>query len=203
VGAWGDLGCFSFYPTKNLGAIGDGGAVVSTDPALVERVRRRREYGWTPQARYVSQTTGMNSRLDELQAAILRAKLPHLDAWNDRRRALAAAYTDYLPEEVVLPVRLPDCRHVYHLYVVRVPDRDAFRQHLQAAGIGTGIHYPVPIHRQPAYAGKPGATVHLPHTEQLAEEIVSLPMHPFLTEEQVRQVAAAVRAALGALAPRA
>src|SRR5690606_17305705 len=103
VGVWGDLGCFSFYPTKNLGALGDGGAVVSRDPTLAERVRLLREYGWTPQARYVSQTQGMNSRLDEMQAAILRAKLPHLDAWNDARRDLAAAYARYLPAGPVQP----------------------------------------------------------------------------------------------------
>jgi dTDP-4-amino-4,6-dideoxygalactose transaminase len=196
VGAWGDLGCFSFYPTKNLGALGDGGAVISTSPALVEQVRLLREYGWTPQARYVSQVVGMNSRLDELQAAILRAKLPHLDAWNGARRALAAAYAAHLPAALALPVEQPTCRHVYHLYVVRVAGRDGFRRRLQAAGIGTGIHYPVPIHRQPAYAGQPGAARALPQTERLAGEIVSLPMHPQLTVAQIAQVAAAAQAAL-------
>jgi dTDP-4-amino-4,6-dideoxygalactose transaminase len=196
VGTWGDLGCFSFYPTKNLGALGDGGAVVSPDPALVEQVRLLREYGWTPQARYVSQVQGMNSRLDELQAAILRAKLHHLDAWNNLRRAVAAAYATHLPPALGLPVERPTRRHVYHLYVVRVAGRDSFRQQLQAAGIGTGIHYPVPIHRQPAYAGAPGAAHSLPHTERLAGEILSLPMHPLLTASQVEQVAAAAHAAL-------
>jgi dTDP-4-amino-4,6-dideoxygalactose transaminase len=196
VGAWGDLGCFSFYPTKNLGALGDGGAVISTDPDLVARVRLLREYGWTPQARYVSQVPGMNSRLDEMQAAILRAKLPHLDAWNEARRSLAALYAAHLPPGVVQPVERPGCRHVYHLYVVRVAERDALRVRLQTAGIGTGIHYPVPIHRQPAYAGLPQAQSTLPQTERLAGEIVSLPMHPLLNSQQVRSVAAAVDAAL-------
>jgi dTDP-4-amino-4,6-dideoxygalactose transaminase len=196
VGTWGDLGCFSFYPTKNLGALGDGGAVVGADPTLVEQVRLLREYGWTPEARYVSQTSGMNSRLDEMQAAILRAKLPHLDHWNELRRTLAAGYAAHLPPTLTLPVEWPGCRHVYHLFVVRVPDRDGFRRQLQAAGIGTGIHYPVPIHRQPAYAHLPGAAQALPHTEQLAGEIVSLPMHPLLTPAQVEQVAAAAHVAL-------
>lgn len=196
VGAWGDLGCFSFYPTKNLGALGDGGAVVSADPHLAARVRLLREYGWTPQARYVSQTPGMNSRLDEMQAAILRAKLPHLDAWNAARRALAAVYAAQLPPGAALPVERPGCRHVYHLYVVRVADRDGVRARLQAAGVGTGIHYPVPIHRQPAYAHLPQAQTRLPQTERLAGEIISLPMHPLLTAEQARTVAEALAAAL-------
>ncbi len=200
VGTWGDLGCFSFYPTKNLGALGDGGAVISTDPALIERVRLLREYGWTPQARYVSQTPGMNSRLDEMQAAILRAKLPHLDAWNETRRALAAVYAAHLPAGVALPVERPGCRHVYHLYVVRVADRDGVRARLQAGGVGTGIHYPVPIHRQPAYAHLPQAQSRLPQTERLADEIVSLPMHPLLNAQQARDVAAALDAALAGAA---
>jgi dTDP-4-amino-4,6-dideoxygalactose transaminase len=141
---------------------------------------------------------GMNSRLDEMQAAILRAKLPHLDAWNETRRGLAAIYAAQLPPAVVQPVELPGCRHVYHLYVVRVAERDGVRARLQAAGVGTGIHYPVPIHRQPAYAHLPQAQTRLPHTERLAGEIVSLPMHPWLTGEQAQTVAAALVATLGA-----
>jgi dTDP-4-amino-4,6-dideoxygalactose transaminase len=197
VGTWGDLGCFSFYPTKNLGALGDGGAVIARDPALVERVRLLREYGWTPQARYVSQVEGMNSRLDELQAAILRVKLRYLEAWNAARRAIAVAYAELLPPSLVLPVERPNCRHVYHLYVVRAAARDALRASLQAAGVGTGIHYPVPIHLQPAYAAKGGRGRLLPHTEQVAGEIVSLPMHPLMTREHAVRVAEAARAALG------
>ena len=121
VGTLGDLGCFSFYPTKNLGALGDGGAVISTDAELIEQVRLLREYGWTAENRYVSQIEGANSRLDELQAAILRVKLGALDSWNARRRALAARYAALLPPSLVLPVEEADCHHVYHLYVVRAP----------------------------------------------------------------------------------
>ncbi len=194
VGTFGDLGCFSFYPTKNLGALGDGGAVIGRDARLMARVRLHREYGWTPQARYVSQSQGMNSRLDELQAAILRVKLMHLDAWNARRRAIAASYAAHLPAGITLPVELPGCTHVYHLYVGRVARRDEFRARLQEAGIGTAIHYPVPIHRQPGYARF--GTGPLPVTEQAAAEIVSLPMHPFLSQAQVEAVIAAAQSAL-------
>jgi dTDP-4-amino-4,6-dideoxygalactose transaminase len=194
VGTWGDLGCFSFYPTKNLGALGDGGAVISTDPDLAAKVRPLREYGWTPQARYISQVPGMNSRLDEMQAAILRVKLCHLDAWNAVRREMAAFYAGRLPVSVIQPVERDGCRHVYHLYVVRVPRREAVRSHLTAAGIATAIHYPVPIHQQPAYSDH--AHRSLPHTEEAAGEILSLPMHPLMTAQQVNQVSAALHAAL-------
>lgn len=194
VGTWGDFGCFSFYPTKNLGALGDGGAVISTDADLAAKVRLLREYGWTPQARYVSQALGMNSRLDEMQAAILRVKLAYLDAWNEKRRARAAFYADLLPSAVIQPIEQAGCRHVYHLYVVRVPRREQVRSHLASAGIATAIHYPVPIHKQPAYSAH--AYLSLPHTEQAANEILSLPMHPLLTTQQVEQVAAALHTAL-------
>lgn len=200
VGALGDFGCFSFYPTKNLGALGDGGAVVSRDPDLVQRVRYLREYGWTPQARYVSQMQGMNSRLDELQAAILRAKLPHLDAWNAARRALAHRYADLLPPGLA-PIARPWAHHVYHLYVVRIPQRDAVRTALQAQGIGTAIHYPMPIHLQPAYRQAGVPPVRLPVTEQAAAEILSLPMYPHLTPAQVEQVAATLTAELARTSP--
>jgi dTDP-3-amino-3,4,6-trideoxy-alpha-D-glucose transaminase len=197
IGGLGDLGCFSFYPTKNLGALGDGGAVVSRDPALIERVRRLREYGWTPQARYVSQEEGMNSRLDELQAAILRVKLRHLGAGNNHRRELAAHYATRLPETVIKPVEKPGCHHVYHLYVIRVPQRDELRKRLQSAGVNTAIHYPVPIHQQPAYTQY---AIHhpLPNTEQIAQEIVTLPLSPYLTDAQVERVCDAVQDALRA-----
>ena len=200
VGTLGDIGCFSFYPTKNLGALGDGGAVISRDAGLAARVRLLREYGWTPQARYISQAQGMNSRLDELQAAILRVKLRHLDEWNDRRRALAGQYVRSLPPSANQPVEQPDCTHVYHLYVVRVANRDQVRARLQAAGVGTAIHYPAPVHCQPAYAsaGQSGATVchDLAQTDRLAGEILSLPMYPTLTAEQTQRVAEALTAAL-------
>jgi dTDP-3-amino-3,4,6-trideoxy-alpha-D-glucose transaminase len=194
VGTLGDLGCFSFYPTKNLGALGDGGAIVSRDPALIDRVRRLREYGWTPQARYVSQEEGMNSRLDELQAALLRVKLRHLDRENARRRTLAAHYARRLPAEIVQPIERPGCTHIYHLYVVRSPQREELRKRLQALGIGTAIHYPVPIHQQPAYAHLATHTS-LPQTERLAQAILSLPLHPYLTEADLDRTADAIHTA--------
>jgi dTDP-3-amino-3,4,6-trideoxy-alpha-D-glucose transaminase len=195
VGTLGDLGCFSFYPTKNLGALGDGGAVVGPPGELLHRVRRLREYGWTPQARYISQEEGMNSRLDEIQAAILRVKLEHLDQWNERRRKLAEHYATHLPAALIRPVEQPGCTHVYHLYVVRVPDRDRFRQRLRAAGINTAIHYPAPVHQQPAYT-RFAPYAPLPHTERLAHEIVSLPMHPHLSDQDGMRVTDAVANAL-------
>ena len=195
AGSMGDLGCFSFYPTKNLGALGDGGAVVSNDPVLLEKVRLLREYGWAPADRYVSQIEGVNSRLDELQAAILRAKLPQLDAWNARRQAIATRYAAGLAHALRVPSACPGRGHVYHLYVVRTPHRDALRAALTTQGIGTGIHYPVPVHQQPAYRHL-GAQ--LPVTEQIAGEILSLPMHPFLSDADVDAVIDAVCAALPA-----
>ena len=198
VGSFGDLACFSFYPTKNLGAIGDGGAVVSSDPDLLAKVRLLREYGWTPHERYISQIEGVNSRLDELQAAILRAKLAYLDADNAARRALAAIYAEHLPPSIVHPIERAGCQHVYHLYVVRVQDREAVRANLAQAGIGTGIHYPVPVHLQPAYRNGVVVYTDLRETERAADEILSLPMHPGLAAEQIRQIAEAVANAVAA-----
>ncbi len=192
VGAWGDLAAFSFYPTKNLGAIGDGGFVATHDAALAERVRLLREYGWAE--RYVSAIAGWNSRLDELQAAILRVKLRHLDADNARRQALAAIYDERLPPAVQKPIAPANGAHVYHLYVIRHPQRDRLADFLREKGIGTGIHYPVPIHLQPAYRGRLAGEGSLPETERAAKEILSLPMYPELSAEQVRQVAEAIRA---------
>ena len=193
AGTLGDLACFSFYPTKNLGALGDGGAVVGPAGPLLDRVHSLREYGWDPQNRYVSQSEGLNSRLDELQAAILRVKLGHLDADNAHRRALAVAYTEHLPKDVVAPVEVEGCEHVYHLYVIRTPRRDALRARLAEQGIGTGIHYPVPVHQQPAYVDSDVIVAHdLTQTERLAGEILSLPLHPALTVEQAEHVAHAV-----------
>jgi dTDP-4-amino-4,6-dideoxygalactose transaminase len=190
LGSFGDLAAFSFYPTKNLGALGDGGAVVGQDVALLERVRLLHEYGWTPAARYVSQIEGTNSRLDELQAAILRVKLRHLDAHNSVRRTLAAAYAELLPPSVVRPCEPPAATPVYHLYVVRVPQRDRVRSSLAGAGIGTAIHYPVPVHRQPAYSRDVVRHGPLPVTESLVDEIMSLPMYPTLTGTQIECIAA-------------
>lgn len=190
VGSFGDLACHSFYPTKNLGALGDGGAIAGNDAALLERVRLLREYGWKPENRYVSEIEGMNSRLDEMQAAILRVKLAHLDGWNAHRRRLAAIYAARLPASVVKPVERPGCRHVYHLYVVRSANRDGLREKLRTAGVATGIHYPVPVHKQAAYTHL--SPVSLPATEQAAGEILSLPMHSTLSGEEIERVCEAI-----------
>ncbi|HOG45616.1 MAG TPA: DegT/DnrJ/EryC1/StrS family aminotransferase [Anaerolineae bacterium] len=191
VGTWGDVGCFSFYPTKNLGAFGDGGAVVSCDAALAERVRLLRQYGW--RERYTSSIAGWNSRLDELQAALLRVRLAHLEEDNARRRRLAGLYGGRLAGgPVALPAEMPYGEHVYHLYVVRSAWRDELQRFLAARGVQTGIHYPVPVHLQPAYSRLgcgPGA---LPVTERLAAEILSLPMFPELSADDAGRVAAAV-----------
>jgi dTDP-4-amino-4,6-dideoxygalactose transaminase len=195
VGWWGKMGCFSFYPTKNLGALGDGGAVVSNGRGLLGALRSLREYGWRPEQRYVSQEQGMNSRLDELQAALLTVKLGRLDAENARRAEVAAHYNALLSNYVITPTVRPDCTHVYHLYVVRTPHRGKIMQALKDAGIGAAIHYPVPIHQQPGYSDAV-VTHDLRETEALAGEILSLPMHPWLRDDQVERVAATVIAAL-------
>jgi dTDP-4-amino-4,6-dideoxygalactose transaminase len=198
AGSVGAVACFSFYPTKNLGALGDGGMVTTSDDALAAELRAIREYGWRGR-RYVSERTGVNSRLDELQAAILRVKLASLAQDNARRRAIAARYDAGLAGlQLTLPARAPRAEHVFHQYVVRSPRRDALRAALQEAGIGTNIHYPMPIHLQPAYRGRIaiGATG-MAETERAANEILSLPMYPQLADAQVDRVVAALRAAAG------
>lgn len=190
TGTFGDIAAFSFYPTKNLGALGDGGAVATSDARLAEQIRLLREYGW--RERYVSAIPGLNSRLDALQAAVLRVKLRHLDAENGRRRMLAQRYTELLAgADVRLPAARPDVAHVYHQYVIRSARRDALQTHLRQQGIGTLIHYPVPVHLQPAYAGRIAVGAGLPETEAAAAEILSLPMFAELSEAQVHVVAAA------------
>ncbi len=188
VGTIGIAGAFSFYPTKNLGALGDGGAVVTNDAALADRVARLRNGGQTD--RYHHQEPGINSRLDDIQAAILRARLPRLRGWTERRRALAARYRSLLagaPVEL-LPERDPG--HVYHLFVVRTGERPALQAHLAANGIETLIHYPVSIPRQPALAGQnPGEC---PVAARVCGEILSLPLHPALRDDEVDEIAAAV-----------
>lgn len=191
VGSWGDVACFSFYPTKNLGAIGDGGAVVTNDPALAEKVRSLREYGWGSD-RYVSNVSGWNSRLDELQAAILRVKLRFLDADNERRRTIAALYDELLRDsDLILPLRRSDATHVFHLYVVRSRERDELLARLRAEGVGALVHYPVPVHLQPAYSERIHCAGRLSNTEQAAREILSLPIYPELMDAEVEKVAAA------------
>lgn len=193
VGSWGDAAIFSFYPTKNLGALGDGGMVVTNNAATAREVRQLREYGW--ETRYVSNRVGWNSRLDEIQAAILRVKLRHLTADNQRRTAVAAAYNERLAElRLVLPSVIPGMSSAWHLYVVRVPQREAALPYLHERGVGASVHYPVPIHLQPAYAGRLPGSGQLPHTEEAARQVLSLPLYPELTGEEV----AAVCEALGA-----
>ena len=187
AGATGILGAFSFYPTKNLGAIGDGGAVVTNDDELAKKMRLLREYGWAQ--RYVSSTDGWNTRLDELQAAILRVKLRHLDDDNARRRALAKRYDDALAgSSVKTPIVRENVEHVYHLYVVTTDRRDALQEHLRERGIGALIHYPVPVHHQPAY----GTYDSLRNTDEAAGTVLSLPMYPELTDEEQEKVIDAV-----------
>ena len=187
VGSMGILGCFSFYPTKNLGAIGDGGAVVTDDEKLAERLRALRQYGW--RERYISAETGFNSRLDELQAAILRVKLKGLDADNQRRRDLAAIY-----DEKLAPAHGENIEHVYHLYVVQVDEREQLMADLRERGIGTAIHYPQPIHLQPAYIGRIRTVPDgLPELTACTPRILSLPLYPELPPEDVQFVADALR----------
>ncbi len=196
LGAHGHAVAWSFYPGKNLGALGDGGAVTTNDPELAQRIRILRNYG--SQVKYHNEVIGYNSRLDELQAALLRAKLPALDADNAHRAAIARQYLAGLQGlGLVLPVEPDFARSAWHLFVVRHPQRDAIARQLAAAGIGTVIHYPVPPHRQPAYAslGLPAGA--LPVSEQIHAEVLSLPIGPTQTEAQTAQVIAAVRQALG------
>jgi dTDP-4-amino-4,6-dideoxygalactose transaminase len=188
VGSIGQVGCFSCYPTKNLGAIGDGGLVVTDDPALQRRIRMLRQYGWQQQ-RYVSEIPGRNSRLDEVQAAILRVKLRHLDADNGKRRKLAAEYTELLgATALVVPQVRPHAEHVFHLYVVRTSQRAQVIGKLKAHGVHPGVHYPVPVHRQVAYSGRLRTSASMEITETLAQEVLSLPLYPELSAAAVQQV---------------
>ena len=192
VGGWGRAGCFSFYPTKNLGALGDGGLVTTNDPELAARVRRLRNGGQSD--RYVHEEVGFNSRLDELQAAVLRAKLPHLPGWNERRRDLAARYREALREMPLVWVEaLPDTEPATHLLVARAPERDRFRETLSEAGVKTLIHYPVPAHLQPAYRSLGQGEGACPEAERAAQEVVSLPLYPELDDSQVERVVREVK----------
>jgi dTDP-4-amino-4,6-dideoxygalactose transaminase len=191
TGTWGNLAAFSFYPTKNLGALGDGGAVVTNSRELADRARMTREYGW--RERYISEFPGMNTRLDELQAAILRVKLRYLDEENARRREIARNYDARLSAtRLILPQPRADRDHVYHQYVIRSERREELREFLKSRNIGTLIHYPVPVHLQPAYRGRFGDLARLPHTEKAAGEILSLPMFPEMSDRQIESVAEAI-----------
>jgi len=192
VGALSGIGALSFYPTKNLGALGDGGAVLVNDPEVAQRVRRLRNGGQSD--RYRHEVSGINSRLDEVQAAILRAKLRHLDDWTERRRALAARYRDGLSGVgLVLPQEQTYARAVHHLYVVRHPRREALAAALREKGVGTLVHYPIPLHLQPAFASLGGRRGDFPVAEKAAGAILSIPLYPEMTDAQAEAVIRAIR----------
>ncbi len=208
AGSLGLAGCFSFYPTKNLGACGEGGIVTTSRSDIAMRVRRLRDHGQSEKYRHAEE--GYNGRLDALQAAILRVKLKRLAAWNERRRALADMYRARLRDMaepgrarrreagLVLPEEAPGSRHVYHQFVIRVKDRDRVRAALREKGIETGVHYPVPLHLQPCYAWMGLREGSFPEAERAAREVLSLPLYPELTDGQVDRVCAAVREAVDA-----
>jgi dTDP-3-amino-3,4,6-trideoxy-alpha-D-glucose transaminase len=189
VGTIGVAGAFSFYPTKNLGALGDGGAVITNDPSLADRIRRLRNGGQVD--RYRHDAFGVNSRLDEMQAAVLRSRLPRLAGWTARRRALAAGYRSALASGPVDVPKEHDAGHVYHLFVVRARGRDALQAQLAAGGIETLVHYPIPIPRQSAMAG---ANPHdCPEAARACDEVLSLPLHPGLTDDEAARVVTALK----------
>lgn len=193
AGALGDAAGHSFYPGKNLGALGDAGAVTTDDDELAHQLRVLRNYG--SQVKYKNEVKGYNSRLDELQAALLRVKLPQLDRWNEQRRALAKVYLEELQDlpHISLPQTDMDNEHVWHVFAILHPQRDALQKHLQEAGIGTVIHYPIPPHLQDAYAELKLGVGSFPISEAIHQQIISLPLDPYLSVDEVRQVAAAVR----------
>jgi dTDP-4-amino-4,6-dideoxygalactose transaminase len=192
VGGLGDIGCFSFYFSKNLGAYGEAGICTTNDAELAEVLRKLRDHGSL--TRYQHEMLGVNARMDELQAAILRVKLPYLEQWNAARQAHASFYTEQLQGIVdALPCVRSWASHVYYVYVVRVQARDTFRKALELEGIATGIHYPIPIHLQPACAHYGYVRGMLPITETLTDGIISLPMYPELTAGQMQRVVSAVK----------
>jgi dTDP-4-amino-4,6-dideoxygalactose transaminase len=192
AGTMGDVACFSFYPGKNLGAYGDAGALVTNDAALADHARMLHDHGRSE--KYAHKLVGYGYRLDALQAAILGAKLPHLEAWNTRRREIADYYTELLTNtDLVLPYVPPHVKPIYHIYCVRAKNRVGLQNHLKERGIETGIHYPIPLHLQPVYANLGYKVGDFPHTEQAAGEILSLPMYPELTEAQIHQIVDAVK----------
>lgn len=193
AGSFGAMGCFSFYPTKNLGADGDGGMVVTNDDALAKKLRMLRVHGI--ERRYYHDLHGFNSRLDELQAAILRVKLKHLEAWNDRRRAIAARYSEgFAGLPVQTPVTAPGNHHIFHVYALQTDRRDELQQHLERSGVPTLIYYPLPLHLQKVYAGYGWLEGDFPVAEATSKRIQPLPMYPELSDDQVDHVIETVRA---------
>lgn len=197
VGSIGDMGCFSFYPGKNLGAYGEGGAVTTNNAGHARTVRMLRD--WGQDRKYHHVLRGFNYRMEGFQGAILRVKLRHLDAWTEQRRAVVGQYNKLLADcSVEIPTELPWGRHVYHVYTLRTEDRDNLQASLQAEGIQTGIHYPVPVHLQPAYADLGYGQGAFPHAEEAARQVLSLPLYPELSSQAVAEVAGAVKRAVTA-----
>lgn len=197
AGSIGTIGCFSFYPGKNLGAWGDGGAITTDDPALAKRISQLRDHGRL--SHYIHHEVGFTSRLDSLQAAVLSVKLKRLAQWNLRRRTIARRYSELLAESGVgLPTEPEGTESCYHLFVIRSPQRDEIHEALKRATIGCGIHYPVPVHLQPAFGKLGYRDGDLPASEQLASNVLSLPMHPHLSDTEVRTVARVVSEAVAA-----
>ena len=199
VGGFGRVGCFSFFPSKNLGAFGDGGLVTTNDDAVAASLRRMRVHGADRQ--YYHQVIGGNFRLDALQAAVLRVKLPHLAGWTEARRRNAARYDELFADagltgRVTLPVAAPDCRHIFNQYVIRVPQRDAVKAHLESRHVGCAIYYPVPFHEQACFAYLGYRTGQFPHAELAARETLALPIYGELTAEQQRYVVSVLADAL-------
>ena len=190
AGSWGVLACFSFYPTKNLGALGDGGAVITSNDHLSSRLKQLRQYGW--KSKYCTTIAGgRNSRLDEMQAAILRTKLPRLDNWNKRRREIAEAYSSGIRNLNIHHLASFDESYVAHLYVLRTHERDSLRLHLIESGIATDVHYPLPDYQQPFLEAR-YIDIHLPDTEVATAEVLTIPCYPEMTETEVKQVIDAV-----------
>lgn len=190
VGRLGHVACFSFYPAKNLGAYGDAGAVVTNDGQIAEKIRLLRDYGRT--GKYNHDVLGINSRMDEIQAAVLSVKLKHLDSWNDKRRQLAALYRKLLADfDLKLPTEMPYAKHVYHQFTIKSKKRDSLLKRLAEKQIPAQIYYTLPVHKQKAYAGSL-ANLSLPTTEQVCTEVLSLPIHPWLTPDQIKQIASAL-----------
>ena len=191
TGSLGDVGCFSFYFTKNLGAYGEGGVITTSNPDIAQRCRLIRDHG--QDTKYYHSMMGLNCRLDEIQAAVLKVKLPHLDNWIDKRRSLAEFYNSNLPPSIMKPEEMSWAKHVYYVYVIRTPDRDRLRDWLDTKSISTGIHYPIPVHRQQAWRAYGGDNISLPITEKITGEILSLPMYPELKEEEIGNISEYIR----------
>lgn len=192
AGSLGDAAAFSFYYSKNLGAFGEGGFISTNDPEIYRKARMIRDHG--SERRYYHDLLGMNARLDEIQAVVLRAKLPHLEEYNQLRREHAALYKQLLADlPVMAPEELPGNHHIYHMYVIRAPRRDELQAWLKEHGIGTGIHYPVPIHLQNSMSHAGGKIGDLPVTEEVVEQILSLPMYPELSDEAIHTVVDSIR----------